>query len=743
MGVRPNGRSGPCDGTHFHRSNLELHLIHPYHVEQDSLLEVGRNCWRIEPAHHAAFLIDGAAYYRAFRQAAIQATRSILILGWDFDSRIRMLDEQESDGLPSRLGEFLLALLARRRTLHINILIWDFHLVYALEREWWPLSILRANRRLHFRKDADHPVGASHHQKIVVVDDAVAFVGGLDFAQCRWDTAEHRPNHPLRMFPDGRPCRPFHDVQMMVDGRAAVALGELCRTRWLRATGRRLPSPAPAVRRDLAWPSDVQADMESIQVGISLTEPQHARRPEVRHVEQLYLDAIRAARRHIYIETQYLTSKTLGRCLLERLEERGGPEIVLILHPNSDGWLEQYTMDVLRGRLLKQLRAADTSKRLGLYYPQIPGLGPQCLSLHSKVLIVDNHVVRIGSSNLSNRSMGFDTECDLVVEAGSDPRLQCGIAMLRDRLLGEHLGVPPEIVAERVAREGSLIRSIEALRGGARTLEVFDGQIPADLDAWIPDAELIDPDRPLNPSVLTNQFVPVEHRTPARRQIMAGAAALCAFLGLAAAWRWTSLRDWLDIPALVAYLHGFNDSSVGPALTVAAFVLGGLVVAPVTVLIAVSVLAFGPFFGFLYSFTGMTLSALVTFGLGHLLGHDTVRRLAGSRLNKISRRLAQRGVLAIIAVRIIPVAPFSLINLVAGASHIRFRHFLIGTLIGELPGLLAISIFVDQIGEAIRHPGPGSVFALVGIALVIIFGVLGLRRWLGREEGNARLKMQN
>ena len=221
---------------------------------------------------------------------------------------------------------------------------------------------------------------------------------------------------------------------------------------------------------------------------------------------------------------------------------------------------------------------------------------------------------------------------------------------------------------------------------------------------------------------------------PARRQVIIGAATLFMFLALAAAWRWTSLRDWLDVPALVVYLQTFSDRTLGPVLAIGAFVLGGLVVAPVTVLIAVSVLAFGPLYGFLYSFTGMTLSALVTFGLGHLLGHETVRRLAGSRLNKISRRLAQRGVLAIIAVRIIPVAPFSLINLVAGASHIRFRHFLIGTLIGELPGLLAISVFVDQIGEAIRNPGPGSIVALVAVALLIVLGIVVFRRWLGGEE---------
>ena len=701
-----------------------------------SILEAGRNCWRLDPADRAAFLIDGAAYYRAFREAAKQAERSIMILGWDFDSRIRMVGDGESDGFPPRLGDFVQALLARRRTLQVHVLIWDFHLVYAFEREWWPLSALRAHRRLHFRMDGTHPVGASHHQKVVVVDDAVAFVGGLDLAQCRWDTSEHRPNHPLRVFPDGRPCRPFHDVQMVVDGKAAASLGELCRTRWTRATGKRIAS-APYGTHHVPWPTGVKPDIEMVQVGISLTEPAYLARNEVRQVERLYVDAIHAARRHIYIETQYLTSSTLGAALLDRLQDPAGPEIVIILHPNSDGWLEQYTMDVLRGRVLRRLRAGDTHKRLGLYYPRIPGLGTQCISLHSKVLIVDDDFVRIGSSNLSNRSMGFDTECDLSVEACGDPTIQRGIANLRHRLLGEHLGQSPDTVANRTAREGSVIGAVQALQGGERTLQVFDSQIPPDVDAWIPDSELIDPDRPLNSEVVTDQLVPEEHRPPARRHIMLGASTLLAFLALAAAWRWTSLRDWLDISALVGYLQSFNDHALAPVLMVGGFLLGGLIAAPVTVLIAVAVLAFGPWFGFIYSFIGMTLSALLTFGIGHVLGHETVRRLAGSRLNRISRRLAQKGILAIIAVRIIPVAPFSLINMVAGASHIRVRHFFIGTLIGELPGLLGVSIFVDQIGEAVRHPGLGSFVALGLAAVLIVLGVLGLRRWLADDVKRA------
>lgn len=175
---------------------------------QHSILQETRNCWRIEHAQRAAFLIDGAAYFRAFREAALRAEHSIIILGWDFDTRVELLCHGQSDGFPTRLGDFLRFLLARRRRLHIYVLTWDFHVIYAFERQWWPLSKFMLYRRLHFKLDDTHPVGASHHQKVVVIDDAVAFVGGLDFALGRWNTPEHRLSDPERVFPKRQPRYP-------------------------------------------------------------------------------------------------------------------------------------------------------------------------------------------------------------------------------------------------------------------------------------------------------------------------------------------------------------------------------------------------------------------------------------------------------------------------------------------------------------------------------------------------------
>ncbi len=696
-----------------------------------SLLRPGSNCWAVERAARVSFLIDGDAYFRAFRSAAAQARRRIIILGWDFDSRIDLCVGCRSDGFPEKLGEFLHALLMRRRDLHIFVLPWDYHMIYLREREWWLPAKLAANRRLHFYKDGWHPVGASHHQKVAVVDDRVAFVGGLDFAQCRWDTPDHRPDHPARrLFADGKPCRPFHDVQMAVDGGAAAALGRLARDRWKAATGWSIPNQPLSDRHD-PWPAGVEPDMRDVPIGIARTMPTFERRSEIREVERLYIDALGAARRHIYLETQYLTSRAIAEVLERRLSEPVGPEVVLVLHPNSDGWLEQHTMDVLRGRVLKRLRAVDRYGRLGLYYPRIPGLGGVCISMHAKVCIVDDELGRVGSANLSNRSMGFDTECDLAVEAAGDANVRAAIAAFRHRLLAEHLDVEADVVARCHVEEGSLIAAIERLRHDGRSLEVFDRQIPPEVDEWVPDEDFVDPPRPYDA-----QLVPPEQRPRAHRQMIVGAVSLLALLSLAAAWHYTPLRNWMDLPTLVERVEHIDEWPAAPLVAVGGFVLGGLLVMPVTVLIAATVLTFGPLQGFVYSLVGMTLSAIFTFWIGRLLGHNAVDRLAGSRLHRISRSLAERGILAIVVVRVVPVAPFSIINAVAGASHIRAWDFFLGTVIGELPGLLALSIFLDQVSETVRHPGPGSLALLAVTAALIIAAAVGLRRWARRSDAD-------
>lgn len=667
------------------------------------ILKEERNCWRLAKADRVAFLVDGIDYFAAFRDVVKQAKESILIIGWDFDSRIRLLPGDTQDELPVKLGDFLKAVVKGRSGLEAHVLIWDFAMLFALEREFVPVYKMRWNTspRLHFRMDEKHPVGASHHQKIVVVDDAVAFVGGFDLTKSRWDTSEHRAEDARRVDPSGEHYPPFHDVQVMVDGAAAAALGELARERWRRATGDKIPVPSSQGRD--RWPSAVEPQLQRVSVGIARTEPHFQGYPEIREVENLYLDAIAAARRSIYIENQYLTSAAIGEALAARLREEHGPEIVIVLPVRTSGWLEQATMDVLRARLLTKLRQADRQQRLRVFYPDALGLDGMCINVHAKVLIVDDTLVRVGSSNLSNRSLGLDTECDLAVEAGGDRRVERAIADFRNRLLAEHLGAEPERLAQTM--QGSLVEVIETLRDGPRTLRALDGRVPETLNDTVPGSAVIDPEQPLDPDDLVEYFVPEEDRRISARQWIKTLSSLLVVLGLAAAWRWTPLGDWLDAEILTRSFGSLQESPWGPIIAIGGFLIGSLVVFPVSLLIVVTTLVFGPLLGAFYAWIGTGMAAVVTYAIGNVLGRDTVRRLAGRRVNRLSQRLAARGLLAVALVRMLPVAPFTVIGLVAGASHIRFQDYVLGTLIGMVPVIVVLAGFAEGLVSMIASRG--------------------------------------
>src|SRR3569623_1978833 len=202
-------------------------------------LEPGRNCWRIERADRVACLVDGADYFRALRASLKQAEESILILAWDIDSRLQLVREDPADGLLVEFGAFLNALISRKRRLHGHILSWDFAMLFALDREWLPIFKLdwKTHRRLRFHMDDRHPFGGSHHQKVVVIVDRLAFAGGLELSLGRWDTSEHRRDDPRRIELGHVRARPYHDVQMAVSGDAARALGALARHRSRCAPG--------------------------------------------------------------------------------------------------------------------------------------------------------------------------------------------------------------------------------------------------------------------------------------------------------------------------------------------------------------------------------------------------------------------------------------------------------------------------------------------------------------------------
>ncbi|MFZ3043367.1 MAG: phospholipase D-like domain-containing protein [Thiobacillus sp.] len=258
-----------------------------------------------------------------------------------------------------------------------------------------------------------------------------------------------------------------------------------------------------------------------------------------------------AARRLVYLENQYFTSARIGAAIEARLGCEDCPEIVMVLRRSSEGWLEGPTMGMLRTQLLERLRRADRFGRLHVYYPMVPGLGDRAINVHAKLCVVDDEWARVGSANLNNRSMGFDTECDLALEAGGSDAVRCAIAGFRNRALAEHLDVGPAQVAAAIKREGSAA-AIAALTHGERRLLPF-----AKTDEWpvslAPIAELADLESPVAAEQLIGQLAPdataMKFGHPLARPLL----GLLVLAGLFAAWRWTPLSEYVSPQAVAAW----------------------------------------------------------------------------------------------------------------------------------------------------------------------------------------------
>ena len=193
-----------------------------------SILVEGDTVWQIVTADRLAFLIDPAEYFAALHEALGRAQRSVMILAWVIHSQLRLVRNGDADDQPAKLVEFLTYLVEKRPDLHIRIACWDHSLIYTLDREM--LTQVRMGwatpERLHFELDSHHPPGASLHEKVVVIDDEVAFLGGIDAGRYRWDTSAHEPDDPRRVAPTGESYPPFHDLQTVVGGPAARVLGD-------------------------------------------------------------------------------------------------------------------------------------------------------------------------------------------------------------------------------------------------------------------------------------------------------------------------------------------------------------------------------------------------------------------------------------------------------------------------------------------------------------------------------------
>lgn len=426
------------------------------------------SCLAVSELDRARVLVDAENYYEAFCQAALRARRYIYISGWQFDTQAKLLrpDPAAPPAHPIELLPFLNHLCEANPALEIYVTAWDYSVVYALEREW--LQKLKfdfqSHSRVHF-EFLNHPEpGGCHHQKLVVVDGVIAFVGGLDLCDSRWDTRRHQKHDPARIDTRGKPYKPFHDIQVGLVGPVVSVLEQLFLDGW-RLAGGLAPGVTGAIGADASREPEAASDaalaIEGLGVSLAARHVAVSRTewlPEgevIGEIQALFERAILAAERLIYIETQYFTSRALAEALYYRLAdaERSKLQLILVMPDGADSPKEDFVLGN-RQRGIRRF-VADVARHFGhefrLLMSSETSQADPCPAtfIHSKLMIVDDEFLTIGSANFTNRSLRIDREINVAWQShleGPDDaaRLQADIRGLRASLMAEHAGAEDE-----------------------------------------------------------------------------------------------------------------------------------------------------------------------------------------------------------------------------------------------------------------------------------------------------------
>ncbi len=463
------------------------------------LLIPGFTAGEVMPAPRSGVLIDSREFFVAVYEACCKAEKSIVMTGWQFDSDFELLkgDDAAKCDRPTRFIDLLSSLCRDKPELEVHILAWDASPIFTFERE--PLQrfvfSLRGHKRIHYKVDNAHPFGAAHHQKMLIVDRSIAFVGGIDLCRGRWDDRDHAAVQPKRCDKSGD-YAPYHDVQAFVTGDAVDTLRGWFHDRWHRATGKALPE-RELPRHDIGVEATVEMTAE--RIGLARTVPPHDDPPmtKVSELYELHKRAIASAEKFIYIENQYFSCDEIAG-EIERRMRRGGPklDVVVILPKASGGFKERISIGVYQARLLERLDkvAAETGHRFGVYWTAACGPeGDKAVFIHAKVLAVDDRFLLISSANLSNRSMGFDTELGAAWESAHE---DASIKEVRVSLLREHCGLTEGLEET----EGLVMKLDELACARTHRLRMHDRNVE-EKPGWLmskllPAENVFDPDNP-------------------------------------------------------------------------------------------------------------------------------------------------------------------------------------------------------------------------------------------------------
>ena len=217
------------------------------------------------------------------------------------------------------------------------------------------------------------------------------------------------------------------------------------------------------------------------------------------------------------------------------------------------------------------------------------------------------------------------------------------------------------------------------------------------------------------------------------RWLIVGIVVLLIAAG-ALLWRFTPLAEWADPERIAQWMQRMRDSASAPFLVIGAFVVGGLIMFPLTLLITATAVVFEPWLAIVLSLVGAIANAVVVYAIGRGLMRETVMHAFGKYVEKLRGALDRSGIIAVASIRMVPIAPFTLVNLAAGAIQVRLPDYVIGTLLGILPGTIALTAFGTQLREIVEHPTLTNVGLLVAAIVAWIAVSFGLQRLVARRK---------
>lgn len=218
-------------------------------------------------------------------------------------------------------------------------------------------------------------------------------------------------------------------------------------------------------------------------------------------------------------------------------------------------------------------------------------------------------------------------------------------------------------------------------------------------------------------------------------------ASLIALACLGLLWQWLAMHDWLTperLLGLIQYSLAWRDSPWAIVVVIAVYAGASLLVFPLSILVAVTGLLFGPWWGFGYALAGTLVASATTYWAGRKLGREALLRHGGKRLNGLAKRLAGRGIRTMTVINLLPLAPFTLTNMMAGAFHLRFRDYMLGSLLGIVPGLVGMTLLGSQLGSLVTAENRSELLVALGGLVLAILVLLGLKRYATRRQLRSR-----